>query len=248
MEGAALRLGMRLVKGLREPAADAITAARDRLGRPFRTVDEVQRLSGLRASRLRPLASADAFGSLGLDRKATLWAVRALRDEDLSEPTLFSQIDTDGRAGAEALPPSDPLHEVVQDYASHSLSLKAHPLSFLREMLEKRGVRTSAQLQDETLSPSEERVSVAGLVLVRQRPATANGIIFFTLEDETGTSNLVVHPKVFERQRAIARHGVILLVHGKVDRAGEVVHVVVSKFESLDGIASGLRRGSRDFH
>ncbi|MEM1453175.1 MAG: error-prone DNA polymerase [Planctomycetota bacterium] len=248
MEGAALRLGMRLVKGLRQPAADAIAAARARLGRPFRSVDELQRLSGLRASRLRPLASADAFRSLDLDRKAALWAVRALRDEDLSQPSLFSAIDTDGGAGAEELPPSDPLHEVVQDYATHSLSLKAHPVSFLREMLDERGARTAAALQDEALCPNEERVSVAGMVLVRQRPATARGIIFITLEDETGTSNLVVHPKTFERQRAVARHGVLLLVHGKVDRAGEVVHVVVDRFESLDGAAAGMRRGSRDFH
>ncbi|MEM6673568.1 MAG: OB-fold nucleic acid binding domain-containing protein, partial [Planctomycetota bacterium] len=120
--------------------------------------------------------------------------------------------------------------------------------SFLREMLDERGARTAAALQDEAQCPNEDRVSVAGMVLVRQRPATARGIIFITLEDETGTSNLVVHPKTFERYRAVARHGVLLLVHGKVDRAGEVVHVVVDHFESLDRAAAGMRRGSRDFH
>ena len=139
-------------------------------------------------------------------------------------------------------------HRIPQDYASHSLWLKAYSVSFLRQMHDERGSRTAAALQDEALCPNEERVSVAGMVLVRQRPATARGIIFITLEDETGTSNLVVHPKTYERHRAVARHGVLLLVHGKVDRAGEVVHVVVDRFESLDGAAAGMHRGSRDFH
>jgi error-prone DNA polymerase len=248
MEGAALRLGMRLVKGLRRPAADAIATARERLARPFRSVDELQRRSGLRASRLRPLASADAFGSLELDRKAALWAVRALRDEDLSEPGLFAHVDTDGGAGAEALPPIAPLTEVVRDYATQGLSLKAHPLSFLRPALDRRRALTAAALLDETRCPQDARVSVAGMVLVRQRPATAQGIIFITLEDETGTSNLVVHPRTYERHRAIARHGVLLLVEGRIDRSGEVVHLIVDRFEGLDDLAAGISAGSRDFH
>lgn len=248
MEGSALRLGMRLIKGFREPSANALVEARERLGRPFRSMDEVQRTTGLRASRLKPLASADAFGSLDLGRKAALWSIRALRDEDLSAPTLFSGIDTDGSAGADALPSTGPLHEVVSDYASHSLSLKAHPVSFLRPMLERRGAVTAAALQDEALCADKARVLVAGIVLVRQRPATAQGIIFITLEDETGTINLVVHPKTFERYRAAARHGVTLIVHGKVDRVGQVVHLVTWRIESLDGEAAGLQRSSRDFH
>ncbi len=248
MEGPALRLGMRLIKGFREPYAQAIVKARKRNRRRFKSMDHLQRTSGLRASRLKPLASADAFQSMKLNRKAALWAIRALRDEDLTTPTLFSGLDTDGSTGADALPKTGPLHEVVHDYASHSLSLKAHPVSFLRPMLERRGARTAAELLDESLSPDKERVAVAGIVLVRQRPATAQGIIFLTLEDETGTSNLVVHPKTFERYRAAARHGVMLLVRGKVDRAGSVVHVVTWSLECLDGEAAGIRRSSRDFH
>ncbi|MEM8711175.1 MAG: error-prone DNA polymerase, partial [Planctomycetota bacterium] len=246
MEGPALRLGMRLVKGLRREAGEAVAAARTSLDRPFRSVDDLQRASGLRASRLKPLASADAFGSLGLKRKAALWAIRALRDTDLQEVTLFSDLDTNGHLGADALPPTTPLHEVVHDYASHSLSLKAHPVSFLREGLDRRGVVTAASLLDESVCPDKERVAVAGLVLVRQRPATAQGIVFITLEDETGIANLVVHPKTYERYRAAARHGVILLVHGKIDRAGSVVHVVSWRIESLDAESKGIRRGSRD--
>ncbi|MEM9799043.1 MAG: error-prone DNA polymerase [Planctomycetota bacterium] len=248
MEGAALRLGMRLVKGLRRETADAIAEARERIDRPFHSVDDLQHASRVRASRLRPLASADAFGTLDLDRRAALWAVRALRDEDVEAPSLFSALDTDGAGGADALPKSDALSEVVRDYASHGMSLKAHPVSFLRPLLDERGARTAVALQDESVSPQGEIVSVAGMALVRQRPATANGIIFITIEDETGVANLVVHPKTFERHRAVARHGVLLLVRGKVDRAGEVVHVIVNRFESLDEAAAGLRRGSRDFH
>ncbi|MEM1453178.1 MAG: hypothetical protein AAGI22_29015 [Planctomycetota bacterium] len=163
-------------------------------------------------------------------------------------PGLPTPIDTDGGVGADTLPPSDPLHEVVQDYPTHSLPLKAHPVSFLREMLDEGGTRTAAALQDEAQCPNEERVSIAGMVLVRQRPATARGIIFSKLEDEAGTSNPVVHPKTFERHRAIARHGVLLLVHGEVDRAGEVMHVVVDRFESRNGAAAGMQSGPRDFH
>jgi error-prone DNA polymerase len=248
MEGPALRLGMRLIKGFRKPNADAVVAARKRIQRPFRSMDDLQRTSALRASRLKPLASADAFRSMKLDRKAALWAIRALRDEDLTAPTLFTELDSEGSAGAEALPPTGPLHEVVHDYASHSLSLKAHPVSFLRPMLGRRGACTAAELLDESICPDKDRVAVAGIVLVRQRPATAHGIIFITLEDETGTANLVVHPKTFERYRAAARHGVMLLVHGKIDRAGSVVHVVTWRIESLDGEAAGIRRNSRDFH
>ncbi len=248
MEGPALRLGMRLIKGLRAADAAEIMRARKSLGRPFRNIPELQRTARLGAARLKPLASADAFHSMGLDRKAALWAVRALRKMPQAEPDLFSGLDPDSHAGASDLPASNPLHEVVQDYASHGLSLKAHPVSFLREDLARRGARTAKDLLDETLSPDGERVAVAGVVLVRQRPATAQGIIFITLEDETGTANLVVHPKTYEKYRAAARHGVLLLVHGKVDRAGSVVHVVTWRIEAVTQKGAELRRGSRDFH
>ena len=247
MEGPALRLGMRLVKGMRREDAERVVTAREGLARPFRSLEELQWETRLRAARLKPLASADAFQSLGLDRKAALWAVRGLKDAALDQPDLFSQVFADGRAGAESLPPSTPLHEVVQDYATAGLSLKAHPMSFVRDELARRGVRTARELQDESRSPDGERVMAAGIVLVRQRPGTAAGIVFITIEDETGTTNLVVHPKTYERYRAAARHGVMLQVTGKVDRAGSVVHVVCWRIETVDGEAAGIRKGSRDF-
>ena len=174
--------------------------------------------------------------------------MRSLKDRALDEPDLFSSVHPDGGAGAERLPETAPMDEVIRDYATRSLSLKAHPLSFLRPDLERRGARTAAELLDETLCSNGAPVSVAGIVLVRQRPATAKGIIFITLEDETGTTNLVVHPNTYDKYRAAARHGVCLFVRGKIDRAGSVVHVVAWRIETLDGAARDLRRGSRDFH
>ena len=121
-------------------------------------------------------------------------------------------------------------------------------MSFVRDELARRGVRTARELQDESRSPDGERVMAAGIVLVRQRPGTAAGIVFITIEDETGTTNLVVHPGTYERYRAAARHGVMLQITGKVDRAGSVVHVVCWRIETVDGEAAGIRKGSRDFH
>ncbi|MEO0662163.1 MAG: OB-fold nucleic acid binding domain-containing protein, partial [Planctomycetota bacterium] len=186
--------------------------------------------------------------SLSLDRQGALWGVRSLRRTPAAEPDLFSGLDAGAGDGAEALPRIAPLQEVIRDYRSAGLSLKDHPVRFLREDLERRGARTAAELLDPERSPNGARVAVAGLVLVRQRPATAKGIIFITLEDETGVANLVVHPKTYERHRADARHGVVLFVRGKIDRAGTVVHVVANRIEAIDGDARGMRRGSRDFH
>ncbi len=243
--GPALRLGMRLVKGLREADARAIERAVAAHG-PLRTLADLHALSGVPAQRLRPLAYANAMRSLQLDRQAALWAVRALRDEG---PSLFSALrETDEAAGAEALPTVPPLQHVVHDYASHQLSLEGHPIGFLRSELERRGAVRAVELADPARFPQDTRVKVAGLVLVRQRPATAQGIIFMTLEDESGVINLVVHPSTFERHRAEARHGVALYVEGRVDRSDAVVHVVVQRFESLDERARELASVSRDFH
>jgi len=243
--GPALRLGMRLVKGLREVDARAIERALAQHGQ-LTTLADLHALSGVPARRLKPLAYADAFGSLGLDRQEALWAVRALRDDG---PSLFSALREDDEAsGAEALPAVPPLQAVVHDYASHQLSLKGHPISFLRAELTQRGAVRAIELSNPEAFPQDRAVTVAGLVLVRQRPATAQGIIFMTLEDESGVANLVVHPSTFDRHRAEARHGVTLLVEGRIDRSDAVVHIVVRRFESLDERARTLASMSRDFH
>ncbi len=240
--GWALRLGSRLVKGLGQPDADAVADAVRRYG-PFAGIETLHAASGARAASFRRLAYADAFSSMGLDRQRALWEVRALRDDGgplLPPATRPSK--------APRLPEVPLFKRVLHDYAATTLSLKAHPMSFVREQLDRLEVAPAARFRDESLFPHGRSASTAGLVLVRQRPGTAKGIIFMTLEDETGISNLIVHPEIFERDREAARHASAVLAHGRIERAGEVVHLHVSKIESLDGAMHDLTARSRDFH
>ena len=137
-----------------------------------------------------------------------------------------------------------PVQEVVADYQTAGLSLRGHPLSFLRPQLDRRRVVRSADL---LLLEPERKYRVAGLVLLRQRPSTAKGITFMTLEDETGTTNLVVHVNVWERFRLIARGATALLAHGILQRQNDVVHLVVDKMEDLTDILGEHQNASRDF-
>ncbi len=241
-----LRLGLRLAKGLAEEDANRIADAVKERG-PFKTIEALWRASGVPVAALRKLARADAFGSMGLDSQAALWQVRALRDEPLP---LFDQGTTEAetREGLDALPEVAPSMRVLHDYSSTGLSLKAHPISFIRPHLDSRAATPNTELRSERLSPTGRRVSVAGVVLVRQRPGTASGVVFITLEDETGIANLIVWPKVFERFRRVGRLSAMLLARGRVERQGEVVHVHVDHMESLDGLAPELASASRDFH
>ena len=239
----ALRLGMRLVKGLREVHAVMISEAVRSQG-AFETPEALYVASGVRIQALRRLAYADAFGSMGLDRQAALWRLRSFKDEKLP---LF-----DGQVGEResvrpGLPDVTPIQSVLHDYASIHLSLKAHPMAFLRKALQTRGCTQTHTLKDTNRWPHGRRAAVGGIVLSRQRPVTANGIVFITLEDETGTANLIVRTKVFERYRAAARAAGILLVRGRVERQGEVVHVLAEQMESLDDELTDLVHSSRDF-
>lgn len=242
--GPAIRLGMRLVKGLRRDDADRIAAAVAERG-AFATVEALWRASGVSAAALKKLAQADAFGSMGLDRQAALWQIRPLRDDRMP---LFEQTDGTDETGLDLLPRIKPGRRVLQDYESTGLSLKAHPVSFIRGGLAELGAITAAELRNESACPTGRRVRVAGLVLVRQRPGTASGVVFVTLEDETGIANLILWPKTFERFRRVARLSRVLLASGRVERQGEVVHVHVERLESLDGEVPMGVRGSRDFH
>ena len=240
----AVRLGMRLVKGMRRVEAEAIAAAVARAG-SFGSVAALWRASGVRVAALRRLAAADAFGSMGLGRQAALWQVRALHDEDLP---MFEPSTNDDTEGAEALPEVTELQMVARDYTTLGLSLRKHPLAFIRDGLATRGAITAADLKDEGHWPHGTAVAVAGVVLVRQRPSTASGIVFMTLEDETGVSNLIVRPHIFKRDRSAARHGVVLLVNGRIERSGEVVHVVAQRIEDIGHEITRLTAPSRDFH
>ncbi len=151
-------------------------------------------------------------------------------------------------AALAALPPIAPSTLVRQDYEHVGLSLKAHPMSFLRERLASGGVVPCGELRDPRLCPQGRRLQVAGLVLVRQRPSTASGVVFFTLEDESGIANLIVWSDTFETYRRVARQSHILQVRGKVERQGEVVHLHVDHMESLDHALPDVEVASRDFH
>jgi len=245
--GLTLRLGMRLVKGLRREDGEALAAAVLRRG-PFADLRSLHAESGVRASALRHLVRADAFRSLGLDRQGAAWEVRALRDEERAGG-LWDDEET--RERASRLPRTSAFRSVQDDYASVGLTLAEHPLAFLRPRLAERGVLTAAELADESRAPHGLRARTAGVVLVRQRPATASGILFMTLEDESGSANLIVRPRIFERFRPAARHAIAVLADGRVERAQGVVHLVATRIESLDPLFAELGRGlspmSRDF-
>lgn len=134
---------------------------------------------------------------------------------------------------------------VAHDYATVGLSLKAHPMSFFRDDLAAQGVCPAEDLRDPRRCAQNRRVSVAGVVLMRQRPGTASGIVFMTLEDETGIANLIIRPRIYLRFRKVARHAVCLIAHGHVERQGEVVHVIVHRVEDIN---AKLQAKSRDFH
>jgi len=241
-EGGSLRLGMRLVRGLREDEAALVINAVARSG-PLRSIAELWRASGARVSTLRRLASADAFRSMGLDRQAALWEIRSLSDEQL--PLFEAMERSEPNPGLPRF--SDP-RKVIQDYVATGLSLKAHPVSFCRDELAARGAVPAREFTFEHKWPHGSKAAVAGIVLVRQRPGTASGIVFMTLEDETGTANLIVRPQVYQRYRRAARHGVIVLARGTVERQGAVVHILVESIENAAGAFAPLAARSRDFH
>ncbi|MAE65690.1 MAG: error-prone DNA polymerase [Phycisphaeraceae bacterium] len=244
--GDVLRLGMRLVKGLRREDARGLSYAALYHGR-FDTIEQLWRHSGAGVAVLRALASADAFASMGLDRQQALWHIRNLHDAPMP---LFEQAAVaapDAAAAPACLPVISEPRKVMYDYRSTGLSLKAHPVSFIRERLARLGATPAGELADEQKWPGGRAIAVAGIILIRQRPGTASGIVFMTLEDETGVANLIVRPPVFERYRTAARHAVCVLARGRVERQGQVVHVMTTKFESLDDQMQNLLHRSRDF-
>jgi error-prone DNA polymerase len=244
----ALRLGFRQIKGFRAADAAALTAARAGGGR-FDGPQGLWRRAGLAPAALELLARADAFRSAGLDRRAAAWAVKGLGAAPL--PLFAGLAETapgapaSGETGAEppvALPEMPIGEHVVHDYASLSLSLKRHPVALLRGRMAAAGFAPAARL---AALPHGRRVSVAGLVLVRQRPGTAKGVIFVTLEDETGVANLVVLPPVFERWRRPLLAARLLGAHGRVERHGAVIHLRVERLEDLSAHLAALTTDPR---
>jgi error-prone DNA polymerase len=243
-----LRLGMRLVNGLGESDSRKIVAAVRRHGR-FHNLLSLWRASQVKTATLRRLASADAFGSMGLSRQEAIWQAKKLRDHALP---LFDRLDeTRPEADRVTLPAFSDSQEVRRDYAAVGLSLRNHPVSFVRGDLERVGVRPCSDLRDAVKSPDGEWVAVAGIVLVRQRPATAEGVTFMTIEDETGIANIVIWRQVYQRFRRAASARLVI-IRGRVQREGEVIHVVANRLERFSGRASNdsmdeLATSSRDF-
>ena len=240
----ALRLGFRQVKGLSEDDAEALVKARaNGYGDPL----AIWRRAGLKASALEALARADAYRSMGLDRRQALWAVKGLPDlAKAGAPLpLFAAAGEEER-GAEpevTLPEMALSEQVIDDYASLRLSLKAHPVSFLRAGLAADGAVENARLAE---LPDGAPVKVAGLVLVRQRPGSAKGVIFTTLEDETGVANAVVWTHVFQRYRKVVLKASLLGVVGKLQREGLVIHVVADRLIDLSARLEELQTRPRD--
>lgn len=226
----AVRLGLRMVRGLANTHAGMIVAAR--ADQPFASIDDLWRRAGVPHVALVQLAEADAFRpSFGLARREALWAIKALRDEPL--PLFAAASAREAEVVPEIDEPSVTLRpmatgrEVVEDYAHIGLTLRAHPVSFLREELRARQIATCAQ----AMSARDGRwLEAAGIVLVRQRPGSAKGVMFITIEDETGIANLVVWPNVFERDRRTILSAGMIAVHGRIQREGEVVHLVAQQF------------------
>ena len=268
----AIRLGLRLIRGLSKMDARKLRDAVRRHGR-FETLEALANGSGLPASSLRRMAKADAFRSLGITRQQAIWKLQRWRDDDLP---LFDKLEIHDPVakprgpktpndvihivggGIEEpramLPKVEPLASIANDYESVGLSLGRHPIACLRSELAKHGVRNASELADEKTCPDGCRLAVAGVVLIRQRPSTAKGIVFVTLEDETGIVNLVIKPKIYARYRRIARHAVALIAAGRIERRHDVIHLVVGRLEKIarqdsDGYSIGdLESRSRDFH
>jgi error-prone DNA polymerase len=243
----AVRLGLRMVKGLAN--RDAARLVSERADQPFVSVDDLWRRARIPVSALVELAEADAFRpSLGLARREALWAIRALRDEPLPlfaaaarrEEAVIAELDEP----AVSLRPMAAGNEVVEDYGHVGLTLRAHPVSFLRDDLRRQRIvscQEAANLRD------RRRVETAGLTLIRQRPGSAKGVIFVTIEDETGVANLVVWTKIFEKYRSIVMGASMLGVKGYVQREGEVVHVVAQHLTDLSGMLASVGHRDRPF-
>ncbi|MET3790964.1 error-prone DNA polymerase [Aquamicrobium terrae] len=225
----AVRMGFNQIKGLGQERMEAFVARR---GDGYVSVRDVWLRSGLDTGEIGKLAEADAFRSIGLDRRAALWAVRALDAKSAVESLpLFDRpgLDLPDREPVTRLPAMRPGEQVVHDYRSLGLSLKAHPVGFLRARLERAGVTPNARLG---ALMDGVRVTVAGLVLVRQRPGKGNAI-FLTLEDEAAIANIVVWPRIFERHRAAIMGGRFVRVTGKLQSETGVIHIIADRIEDL---------------
>ncbi len=236
--GYALRLGLRQIKGFAPADADRLVAAR---GNGYGDPLALWRRARVAPAALEVLAKADAFRSMGLDRRAGLWAVKGLAPAPLPLFAVMGE-EEQGEEPAVVLPAMALGEQVSDDYSSLRLSLKAHPLALLRDEVARTGHVPAERLGE---LADGRHVKVAGLVLVRQRPGTASGVIFATLEDETGVANIVIWPRSFEKFRRTVLSASLMSVEGKLQREGLVIHVIADKIVDLSHLLRGLAEGER---
>ncbi len=253
--GWAIRLGMRMVRGLSERDALAIHQSVREHG-PRQGMMSLWRTSRASVASLRALARADAFRGMGLDRQQALWQVRALKQHDgpLHEQwvassdrsaTLWDTIEEPAE-----LPPVAAPATVLADYGSIGLSLKAHPISFLRGWLARQGCVPCALARCDQALPTRSRAAMAGLVLVRQRPSTAKGTMFMTIEDESGSANVIVRAEVHDRFRRAIRSSSAVIVRGRIERRDGVSHLLARSVQGIDDARAEhgpVTTHSRDF-
>jgi error-prone DNA polymerase len=252
----AVRLGLRQIGGFGREVAERLIAAREE---GARTLPALAARAPLSRQALELLAEADALRSLGMDRRAGLWAVKGLAPEARAErdAPLLALMGPPAEAQVK-LPAMRLSAHVVEDYRTTALSLKAHPMAFFRPLLNGLGVVTAVGLR--TMEDGA-RLCVGGLVLTRQRPSTAKGVVFVTLEDETGSANAVVWADAFAANRRAVMSSRFLVIHGRLQRVGEVIHVVAERFTDLTERLDEMRTEgpspsrtpprlarSRDFH
>ena len=233
----ALRLGLRMVKGLSRCGAETLLEVRRE--EPFSDMQDLVARAALNSRDLESLAAADALQELAGHRHRAWWQVSG------SEPAL-------PLFGAPRFPEAEPLlrspsegEQIVADYAATGLSLRRHPLALLRERLQARGIRKAEELW---ALGNGEHAKAAGLVLVRQRPGSASGVIFVTLEDESGTVNVVVWPSFAEAQRQALLKARLLAVTGTIQQESGVLHLIAGRLEDLSSWLGELEASSRDFH
>jgi error-prone DNA polymerase len=211
--------------------------------KPFTSIADLTQRTRLGRGVIKRLAEADAFGSLALDRRAALW--QALdQTPSVEDLPLFASLEaTDSETPA--LPQLTPQQEVYADYRTNGLTLRRHPMSFFREELNKLKILTAADLINQRHGRG---VKVAGLVLMRQRPGTAKGITFVTLEDETGIANLIIRLDIWQKYEQPAKRASALIAEGRLERQGEVIHILVRRLHDLQSLVKNLHHPSRDFH
>ena len=238
-DGPATRLGFRLIKGMSEIHAQQISDER-RAGGAFQSIDEFHDRINLPVSVINRLSEADAFGSLDRTRRTAMWDTLALPDQRAPLPATHEVAEAQAR-----LPSMSTSEEIRADYTTTGLSLKGHPVGQVREQLDRLKITRASDLWNRR---DGSWVKVAGLVLIRQRPGTASGIVFETVEDETGIVNLIIRPPVYDRYRDAGRYAALLQADGYVQREGKVQHVIVVRMTDLSEMIQGYSLYSRDFH